>query len=348
MITTIIPTYQRPELLKRAIRSLQAQTYPHWRVCIYDNASGDETEEVVLDLIKKDSRISYYKHAENIGSIPNFAFGWSRVETPYFSFLSDDDFLLPHFFEEAMNLYQKYPEIGVAALNVISMNYDGSMNGISRSNNREEEVVKKGDAVLSLLAPGGACWTSFLFSKQVADQVGPYPVDHHFHDLLLQARMGAIAPVAFSPEVGAVYVMHRQSYSANTRVGTRLRDFKRLMEAIGQLENIPDAVVDRLRFILEESCWNWGLSALTRGDREGIRMARQVYAEIGTDPKKRHILSLIRMVPPGLNFLFEFLKKQRMQMRARNFWLDWNERLQWEQSQIERLTGCHPTSRVKR
>ncbi len=69
---------------------------------------------------------------------------------------------------------------------------------------------------------------------------------------------------------------------------------------------------------------------------------------MGQDEKKKCILLLAQAIPPGFSFVLKFLKKRRMQIRARNFWLDWNERLQWEQNQIERFTGRHPTSCVKR
>lgn len=97
LITTIIPTFRRPHLLGRALRSVLSQTYPHFRVCIYDNASGDETAAVVAEVAKGDSRVQYYCHPENIGANRNFLYGQERVETPYYSFLPDDDVLLPHF-----------------------------------------------------------------------------------------------------------------------------------------------------------------------------------------------------------------------------------------------------------
>ncbi len=51
-ITTVIPTYRRPKLLRRAIESVLAQTYPHLKVTVFDNASGDETPEVVAELAR--------------------------------------------------------------------------------------------------------------------------------------------------------------------------------------------------------------------------------------------------------------------------------------------------------
>src|ERR1039458_5172442 len=109
-ITTVIPTYRRPRPLARAIQSVLCQSYPHFEVHVYDNASGDETPEVVAQFAARDPRVKYHVHPRNIGMMENFAYGISHVETPFFSILSDDDFLLPGFFERAMSALEDYPE----------------------------------------------------------------------------------------------------------------------------------------------------------------------------------------------------------------------------------------------
>ena len=116
VITTVIPTYRRPQLLRRAVLSVLNQTYPHVLVCVYDNASGDDTENVVMDMMKKDARIRYYRHPENIGSYPNFNYGIRHVQTPFFSLLSDDDLLAPQFYEETMKAFQLYPQAMMACM----------------------------------------------------------------------------------------------------------------------------------------------------------------------------------------------------------------------------------------
>lgn len=97
LVTTIIPTYRRPKLLRRSIRSVLNQTYPHFNVCVYDNASDDATASVVEDFQKEDSRVKYYAHKENIGATENFIYGMEHVETPFFTLLSDGDLILPNF-----------------------------------------------------------------------------------------------------------------------------------------------------------------------------------------------------------------------------------------------------------
>jgi len=83
-ITTIIPTYRRPKLLKRAIESALNQSYPHIQVLVLDNDSNDGTKEQVQAMMKKDARIIYHCHKTNIGANANFKFGLEQVKTPYF------------------------------------------------------------------------------------------------------------------------------------------------------------------------------------------------------------------------------------------------------------------------
>ena len=67
-ITTIIPTYRRPHLLRRAIQGVLNQTYSDFQVCVYDNASGDETAQVVAEFAARDNRVKYHCHSQNIGA----------------------------------------------------------------------------------------------------------------------------------------------------------------------------------------------------------------------------------------------------------------------------------------
>ena len=104
-VTVLIPTYKRPEKLKRAVESIQNQSYQDFVIVISDNASGDETENIVYSLIKGDTRIKYFKQSLNIGMNPNFNFLVSKVDTPFFCLLTDDDYYLPNFLEDSISFF---------------------------------------------------------------------------------------------------------------------------------------------------------------------------------------------------------------------------------------------------
>jgi glycosyltransferase involved in cell wall biosynthesis len=109
-ITTIIPTYRRPKLLQRTIRSVLGQTCNDFEISIFDNASDDCTAAVVRELARYDPRIKYHCHSQNIGIIRNFAYGMKQVSSPFINLLSDDDILLPNFFETAIRSFESNSE----------------------------------------------------------------------------------------------------------------------------------------------------------------------------------------------------------------------------------------------
>ena len=107
----LIPTFERPKLLRRAINSVLNQSYGNVKVKIFDDASNDETQDVVVKMQQGDKRIIYHRQEENIGLKKNYRFAFTtKIDSTYFSILSDDDFLLPNFYEEAVKVLEENKE----------------------------------------------------------------------------------------------------------------------------------------------------------------------------------------------------------------------------------------------
>ncbi len=83
-ITTIIPTYKRPELLLRAIKSVQKQKWNNIDIIVRDNHSRDGTKNLVLNMKNNDSRIKYIENPWNIGAHENIRQGIKNVATDFF------------------------------------------------------------------------------------------------------------------------------------------------------------------------------------------------------------------------------------------------------------------------
>lgn len=65
-VSVVMTTFNRSKLLKRAIKSVLAQTFKNWELIIIDDCSPDDTQKVVKKFLK-DPRIRYIRRKENFG-----------------------------------------------------------------------------------------------------------------------------------------------------------------------------------------------------------------------------------------------------------------------------------------
>ncbi len=90
--SVIIPTFNRSNFLKVALFSVLRQKGISFEIIVSDNASTDDTEEVVKEF--KDQRIKYFKNKENLGFSGNIKNCFSRSSGKYIFTLGDDDLIL--------------------------------------------------------------------------------------------------------------------------------------------------------------------------------------------------------------------------------------------------------------
>jgi glycosyltransferase involved in cell wall biosynthesis len=111
--SVVIPTYNRPALLPRAIKSVLNQTLQDFELVIVDDASPTPMKEVVETF--QDPRIIYFRHETNGGTARALNTGIGHAKGKYVSFLGDDDEYLPKFLEETSRVFETSAEnVGVA------------------------------------------------------------------------------------------------------------------------------------------------------------------------------------------------------------------------------------------
>jgi len=98
VIAVVMPVYNANlTWLEQAIASVRAQLYPHWQLCIADDASTDPAIRPYLEqLVASDPRIKVAFREENghISACSNSAL--ALVDAPYFGLLDHDDVLREH------------------------------------------------------------------------------------------------------------------------------------------------------------------------------------------------------------------------------------------------------------
>ncbi len=93
LISVIIPTRNRANLLPRAVGSVLRQTFTAFEVIIVDDASDDDTKAVVSKI--GDNRVRYIRQPRNLGGSASRNTGIREARGDYIAFLDDDDEYLP-------------------------------------------------------------------------------------------------------------------------------------------------------------------------------------------------------------------------------------------------------------
>ncbi len=101
LVTIVLATYNRPESLRVAIRSVLQQTLRNWRLIVVGDACDERTAAVVTAFA--DDRIAYVNLPSRCGeqAIPN-SIGMALADTEYVALLNHDDVLLADHLEVAL------------------------------------------------------------------------------------------------------------------------------------------------------------------------------------------------------------------------------------------------------
>lgn len=208
LITTVLPTYRRPALLKRAVLSVLNQSRQDFVVQILDNASGDETEVVVRDLMRADSRIRYHRQAENIGAIRNIIAGLGTVQTRYFNILCDDDALMPEFFATTVGIHEaSEPPAAFVATRVAVLDEAGAISTPFPHPDGRIRLSSLDGIVRCIRA--GVSLPGVMYRTSVMREVGaPRTAWWNWTESGWHALAASRAPIEFSPQVGAIMYDH--------------------------------------------------------------------------------------------------------------------------------------------
>ena len=102
MVSVIIPTYNRPQLVVRSIKSILGQTYRDLEVLVMDDSRNEDTKNAVAEI--HDPRVRYIYNPERLGFVENKNQGvrMASRSSKYIAFLDDDDEYLPLFLEKTV------------------------------------------------------------------------------------------------------------------------------------------------------------------------------------------------------------------------------------------------------
>lgn len=110
-LTVCIPCYNAEKYISRTLMSLMSSSYKDFDVHIFDNASTDNSVEVISYFIKKYKNIYLHKNKKNIGMFPNMNKCLSMATGKYLKILCADDILYKNCLLEQVSVLEKHKDV---------------------------------------------------------------------------------------------------------------------------------------------------------------------------------------------------------------------------------------------
>lgn len=114
LVSTVIPVYNRPSMLREAVASVLAQTYHPLEIIIVDDGSTDDTPRVADELVARNPADIVFLRKGNSGPGPTREMGRLAARGEFIQYLDSDDWLRPRKFELQVQALRDHPECGAA------------------------------------------------------------------------------------------------------------------------------------------------------------------------------------------------------------------------------------------
>jgi glycosyltransferase involved in cell wall biosynthesis len=245
-VTIAIPTFNRAALVKSCIAAALAQSYPYFEVFVSDNASTDDTPNVLKAF--DDRRLRSTRQQTNIGLVGNWNACLAQAKGEYVVFVSDDDIVEPWLLDRCIDVIRSEPGVPIViALSDRLFSRGYTLNGTSHR--RLGTGIWDGTEILAEILDGSvfAPMCTILIRTEALRARGGFPVDWGpctldqatWFPLLLTGRAGLVN------ESCGTHTIHEGSVTSGLALEVILQDTWKLVELILNIANT--AIIDTRR-----------------------------------------------------------------------------------------------------
>lgn len=217
-LSVIMSNYNHGHYIGEALKAIVGQSFKPLEVIVIDDASTDNSIEIIQQFVKHDSIVHLVKNEQNMGSIYNGIKYLASIHSDYVYFAAADDKVLPCFFEKSMGLMAQYPQAGLCSTLTQCIDEEGRDRGVLHM----PVISHKGcfippNKALSILHKYGS-WiqgnTTILRRRALIDCGGVIPELRSFCDGFIYLVIAVKHGVCFIPEPLATWRQLENSYSA--------------------------------------------------------------------------------------------------------------------------------------
>ena len=195
MVDVVIPSYNRKELLKRAVQSVQNQTFKNWQLWIVDDGSTDNTVSALNRMFSSHPQIHIISLKINRGVSHARNKGIKQGHAKWVALLDSDDKWLPNKLEKQLELAKRNPQLPIIHCNEMWLK-------AGKKINQKQKHKKQGGRIfipsvqLCCISP-----SAVILKRSLLNEVGLFREDFPVcEDYEMWLRITSRYPVGFVDE----------------------------------------------------------------------------------------------------------------------------------------------------
>ncbi|MCP4693420.1 MAG: glycosyltransferase [Desulfobacterales bacterium] len=195
LVSVCVPTYNGAPFIEETIRSVLDSTWSNLEVIVCDDASTDNTAEIVERL--DDARIRLFRNETRLGVPGNWSLAMEKASGDYIGLLNHDDLYGPFWLSFAVHNLDRLPHVGWVATACRFIDRAGDAVLVTR---RLPETGEYGPGeAFPRVARQGAILPVYMARREVFEEAGGYDeTDGPYADHGLHLRLASRYPLYYS------------------------------------------------------------------------------------------------------------------------------------------------------
>lgn len=182
LVSVICLCYNHATYVKEALQSVIDQTYPSVELIVVDDASTDNSAEVIKDFFKSGSQAKFIQLKNNIGNCAAFNKGLEVSTGEYIIDLAADDVLLPNRIEEGVKVFQNADKkLGVQFSDAQLIDSKGNAVGF-HSDKYPHNTIPQGDVYQDIIERFFILSPTMLIKREVLELLNGYDEQLAYED----------------------------------------------------------------------------------------------------------------------------------------------------------------------
>lgn len=215
LVSVICACYNQSDFIVESLESVKSQTYPNFELVIWDDASKDNSVEIIEHWIYENPelKITFIKNIENKGICKSLNEAQSLTKGKYIQLLALDDVLLPDKLSHHVKILENSTKNQALVFTDAFLMNEKSQIYQNRfiAYHKKYYNLYSGNYFEDLLKENYIPVMTILFKKQYLDEIGPWDENLVYEDFDMLLRISKIYDFIFDERPSAIYRFHNEN-----------------------------------------------------------------------------------------------------------------------------------------